>query len=99
MGQVGKDDCNKDRELLASMAHRDIANETHDPESCGTCYIRKLHSEVAAEMLKQPECSIKEWSDETQRRWEAGKYYKLYVEELEAGRDPKVAFEKLGWDM
>ena len=41
---------------------------------------------------------VSKWAAETQRRWEASKFFKLWQEEKEAGRDPRKAFEERGWE-
>lgn len=37
------------------------------------------------------------WAEEAARRWRETKFYKLWVAEHEAGRDPHIAFRERGW--
>jgi len=91
-----------DEDYLRRMAERDLLmiEEGHDIETCGMCYHAFLWSEVAREMVEKGdfENGISRWSDETRRRWEQTKFFKLWQEESAAGRDPHKAFENKGWE-
>ena len=69
----------------------------HD-DNCGQCYHQFLMAEVAREMKKAKKYSIHEWNEEVTKRWQEGKYYKLWQAETAAGRDPHKAFKKKGWE-
>lgn len=87
------------KELLESMAK--IAEYLeHDIETCGMCFHRHVMSEVAREMLEKNEFeeAASKWDTEVKRRWEEGKFFKLWQEEKKAGRDPHPAFESRGWE-
>lgn len=89
-------------DYLRRMAERDLLmlEEGHDIETCGMCYHAFLWSEVAREMVEKGdfEDGISRWSEETKRRWEQTKFFKLWQEETAAGRDPHKAFEERGWE-
>lgn len=93
-----------DMEFLKNMTGQDRMLD-HDIEECGQCYWNKISADVARYMMlaiekgeKDPDKDIvKRWAAEQHRRWEESKYFKLYVEELKAKRDPKKAFEDRGW--
>lgn len=74
----------------------------HDVEECGMCFHRHLMQQVAQEMLEAQDFAEdapgRHW-DEVTKRWQQGKYYKLYQEEKAAGRDPAKAFAERGWEM
>ena len=72
----------------------------HDGETCGQCCHLILGAEVAREMIEAGECGdvVSKWAAETQRRWQASKFFKLWQEETEAGRDPRKAFQERGWE-
>ena len=60
-----------------------------------------LGAEVAREMLEAGEFEdVKDkWVQESRRRWEDSKFFKLYQQEQQAGRDPDQAFHDRGWEM
>lgn len=72
----------------------------HDGETCGQCHNMILGAEVAREMIEAGEYEdvVSKWAAETQRRWQASKFFKLWQEETEGGRDPRKAFEDRGWE-
>lgn len=89
--------------FLELMATTDRAID-HDRETCGQCFHIWVQAEVAREMLasrcaefEDPEVAMREWANRTRDRWEAGKYFQLWKEELRAGRDPRPAFAERGW--
>jgi hypothetical protein len=71
----------------------------HDGETCGMCYNLIVGAQVAREMIEAGEYAdvVSKWSAGTRRRWEESKFYKLWQEEREAGRDPHKAFKDRGW--
>jgi hypothetical protein len=87
------------QDFLDRMARSDELVD-HDGESCGHCHNIIVGAEVARELLEAGEYEnvIVTWSDETRRRWEASKFFKLWQEETEAGRDPRQAFKDRGWE-
>jgi hypothetical protein len=88
-----------DREFLESMARSDRLIE-HDVEVCGQCCQRFFNAEVARELLAEGDLldGIAKWAAESERRWQEGKYFKLWQAEKAAGRDPHKAFAERGWD-
>jgi len=88
-----------DGDFLERMARSDELAD-HDGEACGQCCHLILGAEVAREMVEVGEYEdvVSKWAAETQRRWQASKFYKLWREETEAGRDPRKAFEDRGWE-
>ena len=74
---------------------------TCDTETCGQCARQKMQSEVAKRMLREEPSPgpdhLKAWVDESERLFQKSKFYQLWQTEKKAGRDPKVAFEALGW--
>jgi hypothetical protein len=72
----------------------------HDGETCGHCHNMILGAEVAREMLEAGEYEdvVGKWATEARRRWEESKFYKLWQEETNAGRDPRQAFRDRGWE-
>ena len=85
--------------FLESMARSDELAD-HDGESCGQCHNMILGAEVAREMLEAGEYEdvVTKWAAEAQRRWRDSKFFKLWQEETDAGRDPRKAFEDRGWE-
>ena len=88
-----------DREFLESMARCDRLIDHED--NCGQCAMQVIHAETARDLLAEGEIldGIAKWAAESRRRWEESKYFKLYQKEKAAGRNPKKAFEKRGWEM
>ena len=88
-----------DQSFLERMARSDELAD-HDGETCGQCCNMILGAEVAREMIEAGEYEdvVSKWAAETQRRWQASKFFKLWQEETEAGRDPRKAFEERGWE-
>jgi hypothetical protein len=89
-----------DQEFLEKMARSD-RGIGDDGETCGLFYNIILGAQVAREMLEAGEYEdvVSKWSLEARRRWENGKFFKLYQEEKQAGRDPHQAFAERGWAM
>ena len=94
-GQVGI----SDQDFLERMARSDALAD-HDGETCGQCHNMILGAEVAREMLAAGayEDVVSKWAAEARRRWEDSKFFKLWQEERDAGRDPHKAFEERGWE-
>jgi hypothetical protein len=92
-GEIG------DQSFLERMARSDELAD-HDGETCGQCCNMILGAEVAREMIEAGEYGdvVSKWGAETQRRWQATKFFKLWQEETEAGRDPRKAFQDRGWE-
>ena len=88
-----------DQDFLERMARSDDLAD-HDGETCGMCHNMILGAQVAREMLAAGECEdmVSQWAEETRRRWENSKFFKLWQEEQKAGRDPHKAFEERGWE-
>lgn len=88
-----------DLEFLESVSRSDSLVD--HPDNCGCCAMNIIMAQTARDMLANGEIEdgIRKWSDESRRRWEESKYYKLYQEEKAAGRDPHKAFEERGWEM
>ena len=88
-----------DQDFLERMARSDELAD-HDGETCGQCCNMILGAEVAREMIEAGEYEdvVSKWAAETQRRWQESKFFKLWQEETEAGRDPRKAFEDRGWE-
>jgi hypothetical protein len=95
---AGEGDIN-DQSFLERMARSDRLIE-HDAETCGKCCYTILGAQVARDMLEAGayEDVLSGWADETRRRWETTKFFKLWQEETEAGRDPHDAFRARGWE-
>lgn len=92
----------KSKDFLPNMAGMDELID-HNIEDCGQCFHQYLMAQVAREMLAagatgDVKQQMSAWSDEVKKRWEAGKYFKLWQEELAAGRDPNILFEEKGWE-
>jgi hypothetical protein len=88
-----------DQDFLERMARSDELVD-HDGETCGMCHNMILGAQVAREMIEagQYEDVVSKWALESQRRWRESKFFKLWQEELQAGRDPHKAFEERGWE-
>jgi hypothetical protein len=88
-----------DQDFLERMAHSDDVVE-HDGETCGHCYHALLGAQVAREMIEAGEYEdvVQKWAAETKRRWEKSKFFKLWVQEQKAGRDPRKTFKEKGWE-
>jgi hypothetical protein len=92
-GEIG------DQGFLERMARSDELAD-HDGETCGQCCNLILGAEVAREMIEAGEYEdvVSKWTAETQLRWQATKFFKLWQEETEAGRDPRKAIQDRGWE-
>lgn len=88
-----------DQEFLKSMAHSDSLID-HDPEECGQCGHQFIMAQVARDMLAagDVEDGICKWSEEATKRWQEGKYFKLWQEAVAQGRDPNEVFAEKGWE-
>ena len=88
-----------DQSFLERMARSDELAD-HDGETCGQCCNMILGAEVAREMIEAGEYEdvVSKWAAETRRRWEDSKFFKLWQEERNAGRDPHQAFKDRGWE-
>jgi hypothetical protein len=87
------------QDFLEKMARSDSAVD-HDGETCGMCHNMILGAQVAREMIEAGayEDVVSKWATEARRRWEESKFFKLWQEEKQAGRDPHKAFEERGWE-
>jgi hypothetical protein len=88
-----------DQDFLERLARSDDLVD-HDGETCGQCHNMILGAEVARELIEAGEYEdvASKWSAETKRRWENSKFFKLWQEERNAGRDPHQAFKDRGWE-
>lgn len=88
-----------DEDFLRRMARSDEMVE-HDGTTCGQCFYGILGARVAREMIEGGEYEdvVQKWAERTQRRWQKGKFFKLWEKEKAAGRDPRKAFEDRGWE-
>ena len=88
-----------DQNFLESMSRSDDLVD-HDGETCGMCHNIILGAQVAREMIESGEYEdvVGKWAAETQRRWQKSKFFKLWQQEPQAGRDPHKAFEERGWE-
>src|SRR5580658_1542760 len=74
-----------DQEFLERMARSDSTVD-NDGETCGMSYNMILGAQVAREMLAAGEYEdvVSKWAVEARRRWEEGKFFKLWQEEKKA---------------
>ena len=88
-----------DQDFLERMARSDRGVD-HDGETCGMCYNIFLGAQLAREMIEAGEYEdvVSKWAQESRRRWEQSKFFKLWQEEKQAGRDPQQAFKERGWE-
>jgi hypothetical protein len=88
-----------DQDFLERMARSDRA-VGNDAETDGLSFNILIGAQVAREMLEAGEYEdvVSKWAAEARRRWEAGKFFKLWQEETKAGRDPHQAFKERGWE-
>jgi hypothetical protein len=88
-----------DQDFLERMARSDELVD-HDGETCGLCHNMILGAQVAREMIEAGEYEdvVSKWAQEARRRWEQSKFFKLWQEEVQAGRDPHQAFKERGWE-
>ena len=88
-----------DQDFLERMARSDELAD-HDGETCGMCHNIILGAQVAREMIEAGEYEdvVGNWVEETRRRWEESKFFKLWQKEQKAGRDPHQAFKDRGWE-
>src|SRR6516164_2343259 len=84
-----------DQDFLERMARGDELVD-HDGETCGMCHNMILGAQVAREMIEAGayEDVVSNWAAEARRRWEDSKFFKLWQQERDAGRDPHEAFEE-----
>jgi len=88
-----------DQVFLERMARSDDLVD-HDGETCGMCHNMILGAQVARELIEAGEYEdvVSKWAAETRRRWEDSTFFKLWQEEVKAGRDPHKAFKDRGWE-
>src|SRR5215472_16030119 len=88
-----------DQDFLERMARSDHLVD-HDGETCGLCHNIILGAQVAREMIEAGEYQdvVSKWAQEARRRWEASKFFRLWQDEVRAGRDPHQAFRDRGWE-
>jgi hypothetical protein len=88
-----------DQDFLERMARSDELAD-HDGETCGQCYNMILGAQVAREMIEAGEYEdvVSKWAAESKRRWEESKFFNLWQQEKQAGRDPHQAFKDRGWE-
>ena len=88
-----------DQDFLERKARSDDLVD-HDGETCGMCHNMILGAQVAREMIEAGEYEdvVSKWAAESRRRWEQSKFFKLWQEEQQAGRDPHHAFKDRGWE-
>jgi len=88
-----------DQDFLQRMA-RSADLVDHDGQTCGMCHNMILGAKVAQEMIEAGEYEdvVSKWAVEARRRWENSKFFKLWQEEQQAGRDPHQAFKDRGWE-
>src|SRR6266446_7929950 len=88
-----------DQDFLERMARSDELAD-HDGETCGQCHNMILGAEVAREMIEAGDYEdvVSKWAAEAKRRWENSKFFKLWQQEKQAGRDPHKAFRERGWE-
>ena len=88
-----------DQDFLERMARSDDLVD-HDGETCGMCHNLILGAQVAREIIEAGEYEdvVSKWAMEARRRWEKSKFFKLWQEELKAGRDPHQEFKDRGWE-
>ncbi|MCI0464736.1 MAG: hypothetical protein L0Z62_48045 [Gemmataceae bacterium] len=88
-----------DQDFLERMARSDDLVD-HDGQMCGMCHNMILGAQVAREMIEAGEYEdvVSKWAVEARRRWELSKFFKLWQEEVQAGRDPHQAFKDRGWE-
>jgi len=84
------------KQFLESMCQTDCMIDHED--KCGHCEYQKIMAQVARDLLAEDNHSISAWDEETKRRWQDTKYFKLWQEETNAGRDPNKKFEEKGWE-
>jgi hypothetical protein len=85
-----------DKEFLENMSHTDTLVDHED--GCGICEHQRIMGQVARDLLAEGNYSIAAWDKEAKRRWQESKYFKLWQEEVKAGRDPNKKFEEKGWE-
>jgi len=88
-----------DQDFLERMARSDEMVD-HDGETCGMCHNIILGAQIARDMLAAGEWEdvVGKWAEEAQRRWRESKFFKLWQDEVAAGRDPHKAFAERGWE-
>jgi hypothetical protein len=88
-----------DQAFLETMARSDELVD-HDGQMCGQCHSMIVGAQVAREMIEAGEYEdvVSKWATEARRRWEKSKFFKLWQAEKMAGRDPRKAFKKRGWE-
>lgn len=88
-----------EEEYIRSVATYD-ENLDHE-DGCGVCYYRKCMADAAKQILATGnfEDAMGRQATLVKELWEQGKYYKFYLEEKAAGRNPKEAFDEKGWEM
>src|SRR5258707_3332021 len=75
-----------DQDFLERMARSDSLVD-HDGETCGMCCTMIIGAQLAREMLEAGEYEdvVSKWAEESRRRWEDTKFFKLWQEETAAG--------------
>lgn len=86
------------KEFIEKMAESDSLITEEERERDGLSYNIYAGAEVAREMLKNEDWDVSKWCELARKRWQEGKFYKLWQEETKAGRDPHKAFADRGWE-
>ncbi len=88
-----------DQEFLERMA-RSAEFVIEDRETCGIACKMLIEADVARELLDAGEYEDvrRKWSAESWRRWQDSKFFKLWQQEQQAGRNPHQAFQDRGWE-
>lgn len=91
--------CKNDREFLERMTMMDDMVDHWD--NCGHCATQIAMAAAARELLEKNDVfdGMEKWTELWKEKWQATKYYKLYQQEKEAGRNPQDAFDERGWEM
>lgn len=75
--------------------------DEHGVENCGHCLFLQCQAEAAQEVLTMdplPDDGLIKMSDLHWQKWKSTEMYEVFKAEKLAGRDPKEAFAKRGWN-
>ena len=86
------------RQYLEHVAQMDELLDHED--NCGQCAHQQILAQTARDLLAREQLvAPNEVWDAAKLRWQETKYYKLWKEEVAAGRDPNKAFAERGWEV
>jgi hypothetical protein len=90
-----------DKEVLESLGRCDELISPEEVETDGLSFMMHTHAQVARDMVAKGDTDgdvLARWGKEVRRRWEEGKFFKLWQECKAQGKEPNAVFAEKGWE-